>query len=413
MVKFPVRFIVLSVAAFAFRVAEVRAEVVVEFTCASAGTGCTNLIPSGAPAVTFGTMTPSFITVPNLGLDAAIDDLDVTITINHTWRGDLRVFLTAPNNAASYELFSDIGGSANDGDNIDVTLDDEAAMAMQFGPCAQANMNCIGTFQPESNPLSLFDGLNPVGAWKLAVVDASTNNTGALVSWGLRITLADQDGDGLHDGVDNCIAEANVDQLDTDGDGWGDACDDCPTEAEIVQSDKDHDHVGDFCDNCREVDNADQADADLDGRGDACDNCPNTPNFYQDDTDGDGVGDSCDNCPAVANGDQADADGDGLGDLCDDAPDTPIDNGNGNSNSNGNQNQNENDNGNVNSNNNANQNANGNANSNSNDNSNGNGDGPSPGEMPCGVCGAGSPMMLMLCAALMPLKSRRRRGCQG
>jgi hypothetical protein len=39
------------------------------------------------------------------------------------------------------------------------------------------------------------------------------------------ITLADQDGDGIADGSDNCPTIANPTQTDTDGDGIGDACD--------------------------------------------------------------------------------------------------------------------------------------------------------------------------------------------
>ena len=35
---------------------------------------------------------------------------------------------------------------------------------------------------------------------------------------------ADDDGDGVDDGVDNCPLDANASQLDTDLDGAGDAC---------------------------------------------------------------------------------------------------------------------------------------------------------------------------------------------
>jgi hypothetical protein len=37
--------------------------------------------------------------------------------------------------------------------------------------------------------------------------------------------VADTDGDGFPDNIDNCIEVANPDQTDSDGDGYGDACD--------------------------------------------------------------------------------------------------------------------------------------------------------------------------------------------
>lgn len=40
-----------------------------------------------------------------------------------------------------------------------------------------------------------------------------------------QVPLADGDGDGVHDGVDNCVAIENPAQLDLDGDGLGNACD--------------------------------------------------------------------------------------------------------------------------------------------------------------------------------------------
>lgn len=106
---------------------------------------------------------------------------------------------------------------------------------------------------------------------------------------------ADSDGDGVHNGIDNCPDVANPEQLDSDEDGVGDACDD----------DLDGDGVSNEEDNCPFVSNPDQLDTLGKGVGDACDD------------DGDGIANSVDNCPAVANPDQKDTDGDGFGDACD------------------------------------------------------------------------------------------------
>jgi hypothetical protein len=41
----------------------------------------------------------------------------------------------------------------------------------------------------------------------------------------VSVSAADFDGDGIDDGVDNCIEVANVPQRDTDSDGFGNMCD--------------------------------------------------------------------------------------------------------------------------------------------------------------------------------------------
>ena len=74
-------------------------------------------------------------------------------------------------------------------------------------------------------------------------------------------------------------------------------------------ADSDGDGLPEALDNCPGVPNLDQADSDGDGAGDVCDNCPDWPNASQSDLDGDGAGDTCDPCPEDATDD---ADGDGY-----------------------------------------------------------------------------------------------------
>ena len=57
--------------------------------------------------------------------------------------------------------------------------------------------------------------------------------------------LADRDGDGVPDDVDNCPDVANPDQANEDGDKFGDVCDPCPVEANDNPSDPDGDGVAD------------------------------------------------------------------------------------------------------------------------------------------------------------------------
>jgi cytosine/adenosine deaminase-related metal-dependent hydrolase len=97
------------------------------------------------------------------------------------------------------------------------------------------------------------------------------------------ITATDKDGDGIDDGADNCPSVFNPKlpqygdaQGDSDNDGIGDACDKCPQvtgEGCAVPKfrDLDGDGIENGVDNCVDDANADQADDDGNGIGNACD----------------------------------------------------------------------------------------------------------------------------------------------
>jgi hypothetical protein len=59
--------------------------------------------------------------------------------------------------------------------------------------------------------------------------------------------VADRDGDGVADVLDNCPDVPNPDQQNNDGDRVGDACDNCPYIDNDDQADRDGDGVGDRC----------------------------------------------------------------------------------------------------------------------------------------------------------------------
>ncbi len=58
----------------------------------------------------------------------------------------------------------------------------------------------------------------------------------------------DFDNDGVANNMDNCLLDANSDQLDSDGDLLGDACDNCPNTYNPGQWDENGDGIGDHCD---------------------------------------------------------------------------------------------------------------------------------------------------------------------
>ena len=111
---------------------------------------------------------------------------------------------------------------------------------------------CGGGSPPEYtpfSPLAPFVGGSSLGTWTLTVTDNAGADLGTLQGWSLRMVpvLADIDGDGVPDVLDNCRTVTNPGQRDADGDGYGNRCDNCPSIHNPDQIDEDHNGVGDIC----------------------------------------------------------------------------------------------------------------------------------------------------------------------
>ena len=136
------------------------------------------------------------------GLTGTISKVTVTLNnINHTFPDDVDVLLVGPTGANAI-IMSDAGGSA-DINNVTLVFDDAAA-----SPLPDASLLTSGTFQPTNyapvdtfpapapapsggSVLSVFNGTNPNGVWRLYVVDDSLNDFGSISGgWCLTITRA-------------------------------------------------------------------------------------------------------------------------------------------------------------------------------------------------------------------------------
>ncbi|RMH23173.1 MAG: hypothetical protein D6698_00115, partial [Gammaproteobacteria bacterium] len=144
---------------------------------------CTTYVSSDVPMAISPVGTPVIISeifIPDAG--KILDINVVNLGIEHTWVGDLSVFLTSPD-GTTIELvdFADACGSSN---NVEINFDDEAGNgAYPAFPCPP---NDQMSYEPKV-PLSSFYQEQIFGTWFLTVIDNADEDGGNLISWGLQI----------------------------------------------------------------------------------------------------------------------------------------------------------------------------------------------------------------------------------
>jgi len=124
------------------------------------------------------TTTTSPISVTQTG---TITDVNVEVTLTHTYVGDLRLRLIAPDGTIRTLFYYHGGG----GDNMTATVfDDEAGTSITAGAAPYA-----GSFRPY-NALSPLDGKSITGTWRLQVYDGAGADIGTLRSWSIIFTTS-------------------------------------------------------------------------------------------------------------------------------------------------------------------------------------------------------------------------------
>jgi subtilisin-like proprotein convertase family protein len=128
----------------------------------------------------------STIQVDPTGPPATIRDLDVSISrITHGWVGDLTIQLTGPD-GTTVRLAQHPGGPDNSGKNfVGTVFDDEAAVNISSAAAPYS-----GSFRPQNDELSRFDGKDSRGNWTLRVQDLFEGDTGTLDGWGTSTRTA-------------------------------------------------------------------------------------------------------------------------------------------------------------------------------------------------------------------------------
>ncbi len=143
---------------------------------------------------------PSEITVDGLK-KGRIRDVNVRLNgLQHTWPNDVQVLLVGPQGQTAIVMADSGGGFSVTG--VTLTFDDEAAAPLpgsqqigsgSFRPTKPGNdeiaFNAPAPVASANAALSVFDGGNPNGTWRLFVQDKSGDIDGGVIAggWALEI----------------------------------------------------------------------------------------------------------------------------------------------------------------------------------------------------------------------------------
>ncbi|MFM6064948.1 MAG: hypothetical protein ACKPAE_21800, partial [Microcystis panniformis] len=140
------------------------------------------------------------------GVNGTITGVTVTLyNINHTYPDDIDILLVGPQ-GQTVILMSDVGGSTDLSginltfdDNVVNSLPDDTAIASgTYKPTNIGTGDIFGTPAPTGtygSSLSVFNGTNANGTWRLFVIDDASGDFGSIDGgWSLNITTTDSSG---------------------------------------------------------------------------------------------------------------------------------------------------------------------------------------------------------------------------
>lgn len=160
-------------------------------------------VPLGGSSLGQAFPYPSPIKISGFQAGSTITDVNVRVLdFGHSFPADADVLLVGPK-GQKRTIMSDVSGGS-DVSGVNLTLDDEATSRLpdssgqlQSGTFKPTNRDGLDAFPapaPVPNAkanLSVFDGTNPNGTWKLFVVDDTGNDVGAMnKGWGVQILAA-------------------------------------------------------------------------------------------------------------------------------------------------------------------------------------------------------------------------------
>lgn len=129
-------------------------------------------IPDGTGANVAGAPLVSTINIPN---NFNVNDVKVSVDVNHTWNGDLIIRLEHPNGTQVPLWNRTCNNPSTSG--INVIFQNGAPAIVCASPTS-------GTYSPVGN-LAALNGLSAQGDWKLIITDNYNGDSGSLVAWSL------------------------------------------------------------------------------------------------------------------------------------------------------------------------------------------------------------------------------------
>ncbi len=160
------------------------------FTLGALGAPTTNTFSSGGEAVAIPDNNPVGITnAIAVTASGAVAHLTVSLRINHTYEGDLQMYLIGPDGTMVELKAADPAGSSQnfgsgstDCNGTFAVFDDSSTIPIAAGTGPFTS----GPYKP-SQSLETFNGKAASGAWKLYIEDTSPGDVGTLFCWQLKI----------------------------------------------------------------------------------------------------------------------------------------------------------------------------------------------------------------------------------
>lgn len=172
-----------------------------------AGAGAGAVVDGTSPTPTYGATRELTFDASSLPGGALVTGLSVSITIDHTWIGDLDVVLVAPDNT-EFVIFSRVGATtatgAGDSSNLDGTYVFDDTTGNSFWTAASVGTSSYvipaGTYRtseaggsgqsdpaPNTDLSAAFASSEASGIWKLRLRDGAAGDTGSVTAAELTI----------------------------------------------------------------------------------------------------------------------------------------------------------------------------------------------------------------------------------